>query len=159
MREKRLRKQKENQATSTGQPEQSGPKSGSAASEEKPSTVIRPRITGPAASPPAIESSNKAPPSVQQRLGLKPQTPPSIPLVVPQRKSPEPQPKDDSRAPSPKKLKRSPSATSPGHVADLATSPGLQEPQTEIILETPKIPPVKAVETKGTEVKFVFVWE
>lgn len=69
MQEKRLRKQQEEQGTSTIQ-------------KEADSSV-------PAASPPAPVSSTQPQTSVRQRITLKPKTPPPPTAVVPQQKSPE----------------------------------------------------------------------
>lgn len=147
MREKRLRKQQEMQAN---QPEQPDQKQAPAPSEEKPPAAVRPRITGPAASPPPHEPPNPAKLPVQQRLGLKSQTAPSVPRVLPQKSSAELQAKKSSPAPSPKKLMPSPSVDPPVQVSEVAASPDihLQEPQAEKTQEAPKTSPSKAVETK-----------
>ncbi|XP_072522019.1 zinc finger CCCH domain-containing protein 11A isoform X2 [Salminus brasiliensis] len=146
MREKRLRKQQETQAN---QPDQLDKKTTPRLSEEKPPAAIRPRITGPAASPPSLEPSNQAKPPVQQRLGLKSQAPAGVPKVLPQKTSAELQTKS-SLAPSPKKLKLSPSEDPPVQVSEVAASPDIhiQEPPTEQTPEAPKTSPSKAVETK-----------
>uniref|UniRef100_A0AAR2LMQ0 C3H1-type domain-containing protein n=1 Tax=Pygocentrus nattereri TaxID=42514 RepID=A0AAR2LMQ0_PYGNA len=101
MREKKLRKQQENQAISTSQS----------------------RITGPAATPPPTESSDQAKPSARQRLGMKSQTSSPVPVVIPERMSPEVQAKENSLAPSPKKLNLSPTVAPHRQAAEVAISP------------------------------------
>lgn len=147
MREKRLRKQQEMQAN---QPEQPDQKPVLTPSEEKPPAAIRPRITGPAASPPSQEPSYPAKLPVQQRLGLKSQTASSVPRVLPQKTSSELQARKSSPAPNVKKLKLSTTVDPPVEVSEVPASPEvhLQEPQTEKTQETPKTSPSKAVETK-----------
>ncbi|XP_066527953.1 zinc finger CCCH domain-containing protein 11A isoform X2 [Hoplias malabaricus] len=142
MREKRLRKQQENQDTSTCQ------KSTPALSKEKPPTVIRSRITGPTPTPLAAESLNQTKPSVRQRLG-KPQTSLPVPVEIKQ-SSPVLQPKENTQVPSFKKLNKSPTVAPPEQVADVAASPGLnsQEPQPEKTQEVIKTSPSKVMEMK-----------
>ncbi|XP_036415177.1 zinc finger CCCH domain-containing protein 11A [Colossoma macropomum] len=150
MREKKLRKQQENQALSTSQPDQPGQKSTPALSEEKPPVVIRSRITGPAAAPLSTEFSDQAKPSVRQRLGIKPQPSPPVPVVIPEKMSPEAQAEENSLIPNPKKLKLSPTVAPHRQAAEVAVSPGSnsQEPQMEKNQEAPKTSPSKVMETK-----------
>uniref|UniRef100_W5KRA6 Zinc finger CCCH-type containing 11A n=1 Tax=Astyanax mexicanus TaxID=7994 RepID=W5KRA6_ASTMX len=147
MREKKLRKQQEMQANKLEQPDQ---KPTLTPSEEKPPATVRPRITGPPASPPSQEPSNPAKLPIQQRLGLKSQTATSVPRVLPQKTPAEQQAKKSSPAPSPKKLRLSPAEDPPVQMSEVATSPDihLQEPQTEKTQEAPKTSPCKTVETK-----------
>ncbi|XP_076860346.1 zinc finger CCCH domain-containing protein 11A isoform X2 [Brachyhypopomus gauderio] len=145
MREKRLRKQQEEQS-SDSQPVQASQEAAPALPEDKPPSVIRPRMTVPTApSLPTTESSTRAKPPGRQRLGLK-----TSPVMVLQRKSPELQTEEKSPSTSPKQSKPSSSEPLPVPVAEVAASPGVQsqEAQLEKTQPAPKTPPGAVVEIK-----------
>ncbi|XP_026791138.3 zinc finger CCCH domain-containing protein 11A isoform X1 [Pangasianodon hypophthalmus] len=135
MREKRLRKQQE-QAASTVEPEQAAQKPIPVLCEKKPPAVIRPGIT------------NQANSSIQQGISHQASSP--VPSVVPQRKSPEMQNKENSLTISPKKSKSSSSMAPPVQVSEMADSLGQhsQEPHWENTQAVTKMPPSKAAELK-----------
>lgn len=136
MREKRLRKQQE-QAASADEPEQATQKPILEHCGKKSPAVIRPGITTQATS------------STQQSINRQDSSP--LPFVVPQRKSPEMQNKENSLSVSPKKSKSPSSMACSVQLSKMADSLGqhAQEPhwdnQTDI-----KMPPSRAAELKGT---------
>ncbi|KAG7319110.1 hypothetical protein KOW79_017584 [Hemibagrus wyckioides] len=131
MREKRLRKQQE-QAVSAVGIEQAALKTGSVLCEKKPPAVISPGIT--------IQANSAI------REGSSPQASSPVFSVVPQRKSPERQNKENSLTMSPKKSK----PFSPVQVSEIEDSLGhrSQEPQWENTQIVNKMPPSKAPELK-----------
>lgn len=132
MREKRLRKQQE-QAVSAVGIEQAALKTGSILCEKKPPAVISPGIT--------IQANSAI------KEGSSPQASSPVFSVVPQRKSPERQNKENSLTMSPKKSK----PFSPVQVSEIEDSLGhrSQEPQWENTQIVNKIPPSKTPELKG----------
>lgn len=136
MREKRLRKQQE-QAASAVEPEQAAQKPIAVLCEKSP-TVIRPGL------------SLQANSSIQQGISHQASSP--VPFVVPQRKSPEMQNKENSLTISPKKSKSSTSVALPVQVSEMADSLGQhsQEAHWENAQAVTKMPPSKAAELKGT---------
>ncbi|XP_060766860.1 zinc finger CCCH domain-containing protein 11A isoform X2 [Neoarius graeffei] len=134
MREKRLRKQQE-QAASAVEPEQAAQKPIAVLCEKSP-TVIRPGL------------SLQANSSIQQGISHQASSP--VPFVVPQRKSPEMQNKENSLTISPKKSKSSTSVALPVQVSEMADSLGQhsQEAHWENAQAVTKMPPSKAAELK-----------
>ncbi|KAI4894967.1 hypothetical protein NFI96_028728 [Prochilodus magdalenae] len=148
MREKRLRKQQGNQPTSASLPDQPSKKSAPALCEEKPPTVFRSRVTGPAATLSATESSNQTKASVQQRLGIKHQASSPVTMVIPERTSPEVQAEEKSFRLSPKKM--SPIVAPQEQAVHLTASPGFnsQDPQMEKTQEALKTSSSNIIEMK-----------
>lgn len=136
MREKRLRKQLE-QAASADEPEQATQKPIPVLCEKKPPAVIRPGIT--------VQDNS----STQQGINCQASSP--VPFVVPQKKSPEMQNKENSVTISPKKSKLSSSMALPVPVSEMADSLGQRSPEThcENQQAVTKMPPSKGAELKG----------
>lgn len=131
MREKRLRKQQE-QAVSAAEPEQVAQKPTSVLSEKKP-PAVRPGIT-------------------VQEQSISHQASSSAPSVVPQRKFPEMQNKDNSVTTSSKKFKSSSSMVLPVSELEVADSSEQhsQEPHKENTQAVTKMSPSNGAELKGT---------
>lgn len=133
MQEKRLRKQQEQ-----AEAEQATQKPIPVLCRKKPPAVIRPGITIQANFP------------TQQ--GISCQASSHVPSVVPQRKSPEMQNKENTLSISPKKSKSSSSMALPVQVSKMADSLNQhsQEPLWESAQSVTKVPPSKDAEFKGT---------
>ncbi|XP_017305664.1 zinc finger CCCH domain-containing protein 11A isoform X2 [Ictalurus punctatus] len=135
MREKRLRKQQE-QAASAVEPEQAAQKPIPVLCKKKPPVFIRPGIT--------IQANS----SIQEVISHQASSP--VPSIVPQRKSPEMQNKENSLTTSAKKSKSSTSIALPMQVSEMADSLGQQsqEPHWKKTQVVTKMPPSKAAELK-----------